>query len=213
MARLHTSALLLAAGLTLVGCATSAPDPSNRSLESVNQPVVQRTDYVIDLNAGGGSIPPSELDRLNSWFQALQLGYGDRVAVDEPYGYDAGTRAQVAEVADRYGLLLSTDTPITAGRPQPGTTRVIVSRAAASVPGCPNWHEIGDGTLNATSPNFGCAVNSNLAAMIANPSDLVLGQTGNSTGDAATAAKAIKVYRDAEPTGKGGLAATSSKGN
>ena len=51
------------------------------------------------------------------------------------------------------------------------------------------------GGPSSTSSNYGCAVNSNLAAMIADPTDLVLGQAGSVTGDADTSSKAIKVYR------------------
>jgi pilus assembly protein CpaD len=81
------------------------------------------------------------------------------------------------------------------------------------VPGCPDWRESGDiGARVTTATNYGCAINSNLAAMIANPEDLVLGQTGEGGGDAATASKAIKQYRTAPPTGAGGLKEVSSKG-
>jgi pilus assembly protein CpaD len=63
-----------------------------------------------------------------------------------------------------------------------------------------------------TESNFGCATNSNIAAMIANPNDLVLGQEGTISGDAATASKAIKQYREAQPTGAGGLQDVNTKG-
>jgi pilus assembly protein CpaD len=49
--------------------------------------------------------------------------------------------------------------------------------------------------------------------MVADPSDLVLGQAGSGTGDAATAAKAIKVYREAAPTGTKGLTEAQTRGN
>ncbi|MFN3389979.1 MAG: CpaD family pilus assembly lipoprotein, partial [Allosphingosinicella sp.] len=62
------------------------------------------------------------------------------------------------------------------------------------------------------SPGYGCAVNTNLAAMIADPSDLVLGQEGSGIGDASTASKAIKVYRETPPTGTKGLKETVTRG-
>ena len=46
--RLAPTAALIALGLTLGACG-----PVNRGLESVNQPVVDRTDYVLDLPAAG----------------------------------------------------------------------------------------------------------------------------------------------------------------
>jgi pilus assembly protein CpaD len=45
--------------------------------------------------------------------------------------------------------------------------------------------------------------------MIADPNDLVLGQTGSSATDAATGSKAIRAYRDAAPSGAGGLKSES----
>jgi pilus assembly protein CpaD len=53
-------------------------------------------------------------------------------------------------------------------------------------------------------------VNSNLAAMIADPSDLVLGQAGAGVRDTGQAAKAIKVYRETAPSGIKGLAKETS---
>src|SRR3546814_17194182 len=74
-----------------------------------------------------------------------------------------------------YGMLLSDVAPVTAGSVPGGTVRIVVSRSVASVPGCPDWRDTQEADLNGgTSSNYGCAVNSNLAAMVANPQDLVL---------------------------------------
>jgi pilus assembly protein CpaD len=184
--------------------------PPNRGLDSIRQPVVERTDYVLDLAGGGDGLSPADKGRLDAWFNSLGLGYGDRVWVDEAYGPSAA-REDIARIAADYGLLVRDGAPVTTGSLEPGAVRVIVSRSSAAVPGCPHWS--GRGGTNSTSPNYGCAVNSNLAAMIADPSDLVLGQAGSGTGDAATAAKAIKVYRETPPTGTKGLTVTQSRGN
>jgi len=209
MARTRRTTAFLVAGIAvaaLPGVASAQRD--NRSLYSTNQPVVERTDYVLDVAAPSGNLSALERGRLRAWFASLDLGYGDRVFVDEPYGPAGGT-ADVARVAAEYGLLLSQGAPLTEGEVQRGSLRVVVSRSTASVPGCPNWRPTR--SLNATSPNYGCATNSNLAAMIADPSDLVLGQAGDVRTDG-TAAKAVKSYRDAPLTGVGGLKTESSKG-
>ena len=211
-----SAALLVVAGsLTACGADGGLRPYNNPSLNSANQPVVQRTDYVLDLSTTGNGLAPSEAARLSQWFASLNLGYGDRIFLDEGSGYaDPASRADVARVAGSHGLLLADGTPVTAGAVQPGSVRVVVSRTAASVPGCPNWEK---GEINArtatTSPNYGCAVNSNLAAMVADPNDLVLGQSTGSTTDSATATKAIKTYRDAKPTGTGGLQETKTQGS
>jgi pilus assembly protein CpaD len=201
-------ALTLAAGLCATGAQAQRAD-ANRSMYSTNQPVVQRTDFAIDLASQSSGLSQGERERLQDWLQSLQLSYGDRLYVDT--GYDgAEARSDVARIASDYGMMVSPGAPLTAGAVQAGTVRVIISRTEASVPNCPNW-ERSDGPSK-TSSNYGCAVNSNLAAMIADPNDLVLGQEGSVVGDATTASKAIRAYRSAVPTGAGGLKDTVTKG-
>ncbi|MGZ8360941.1 MAG: CpaD family pilus assembly protein, partial [Allosphingosinicella sp.] len=186
---------------------------NNPSLYSVHQPVVQRTDFVFDVATGPGGVPATEQARLNAWFVSIDLDYGDTITVDEPVGYEsAEARSDVASVAGRYGLLLGDGSPMTAGQVQPGTIRIIASRATASVPGCPAWNGDNIAPVNNTSPNYGCATNSNLAAMIANPDDLVVGQDGSGLSNAGTASRAIRVYRERTPTGQQPLPATSTTG-
>ena len=101
--------------------------------------------------------------------------------------------------------MVLTPTPVPAD-----AVRVVVSRSSASVPSCPEWSsKYSTDFSSGTSSNYGCAVNSNLAAMVADPQDLVKGQAG-SLSDPATASKAIGVYRDAKPTGTQGLKENST---
>jgi pilus assembly protein CpaD len=60
--------------------------------------------------------------------------------------------------------------------------------------------------------NFGCGVNSNLAAMVANPEDLVHGREGTNVGNNAAGTKAVILYRTTPPSGSKGLQSVSSKG-
>lgn len=213
MQRASTLGAILALGLTVGGCAsTNAPlsATNNPSLYSVHQPVVQRTDYVIDLAVSGDRLADTERQRLAAWFDSIGVGYGDRISVDEPAGYGSpGARNDVALVADSLGLFLTDGAPVLNGEVQPGTLRVIASRATASVPGCPHWRPNIEPT-NTTSSNYGCATNSNLAAMIANPEDLVLGQEGSTRGSATTATRAVRTYRERPATGRQPLPSTTT---
>ena len=120
--------------------------------------------------------------------------------------------ADVAAIAARHGLLLSNGAPVTAGFVEPGMVRVVVTRSRAYVPGCPDWSDRFASNLeNRTSDDYGCAVNSNLAAMIADPEHLLKGAEGTGETVVMSSTKAIQSYRAQEPTGKGGLAATSSQ--
>lgn len=205
--------LLLAGVLSLPLAACNSPSADmNRSLESVHQPVVQRTSFVFDVSTlPGGGLPVSEQRRLAGWLDALDLGYGDRISLDDPVDSDQ-TRTSVEQVAGRFGILLADVAPVTEGVIAPGTARVVVSRTEASVPGCPDWaSKIDNRTSNATSSNYGCAVNGNLAAMVANKEDLLRGSKGASTTLIQSNSKAIKSYRDMPPTGAQGLKEVSSK--
>ncbi|NJS37963.1 MAG: pilus assembly protein CpaD, partial [Rhodobacteraceae bacterium] len=195
-------ALALTLGLGLAGCGGM---PTNTALYSVKQPVVERTNMTLDVTTTTAGLPISEQQRINGWFETMDLRYGDRVAIENPSQNPAVTNA-VRDLAARYGLMLSNTAPVTPGFIQPGQARVVITRATASVPGCPDWSAKSDMNYgNGLSPNYGCAVNSNLAAMVADPQDLLEGKKGTGETVIATSNKAISTYREMEPTGKAGL--------
>ena len=169
--RLNTSAD------TLAGCGGIATNPS---LESIHQPVVEHVNYTFDVATGPSGLSLPEQRRLADWFEAMDLRYGDRIAIDDPLASEA-TRASVEALAARYGLLVSSDAPATEGYVNVGNARIVVTRAKASVPGCPDWSARNDfNPNNATSTNYGCATNSNLAAMVADPEHLLKGAESHS---------------------------------
>ncbi|NUQ17879.1 MAG: hypothetical protein HOP95_05395, partial [Sphingomonas sp.] len=142
----------------------------------------------------------------------LGLGYGDAIYVDGATA-DAA-RGQVAAIAGQYGMGVSAGAPVTVGAVAPGAVRVVVSRRRALVPNCPNWSKVSQPNYyNQNMSNFGCSVNSNIAAMVANPEDLIHGREGAGIGDVRTAAKAVILYRSTPPTGSKGLQSISTKGN
>jgi len=203
-------ALALSLGLALGACSGM---PTNKSLYSDNQPVVERNNYTFDVQSSQSGLSIADQQRLDGWFEALELGYGDRVSIDDPLASDAVLEA-VSQLAGRHGVLLSDEAPVTSGASQPGYARVIVTRSKAHVPGCPNWSATSDMNYNnGTSPNYGCATKSNLAAMIANPEDLIEGQKGTGETVIMSSSKAIETYRDAAPTGAGGLSENATGGN
>jgi pilus assembly protein CpaD len=208
--------IILLGALTVLGTAQASarPRPTDRpakGVASVNVPVVTRADYAIDLSAPDGSVGPVEAARLDGWFRSMELGYGDQVFVDGPLGYAA--RDDIARVAGQYGMLVSLGAPMTAGAVPQGVVRVVVARTTASVPNCPNWSKRSTPNFDdASMSNYGCAINSNMAAMIANPQDLIYGREGSGVGDTFTSSRAVDQYRKAIPTGQQGLKDISTKG-
>lgn len=204
-------ATLTALGLAtaLAGCTGSAY--SNRSLESVHQPLVRNATYHFDVAAANGDLPPSEQGRLEGWLDAMGVRYGDRIAVEDSSTYGAAAaQATVRSIVEKRGLLLSREAPVTEGSVAPGHLRVVITRASAHVPGCPDWaSNYSINPTNATSSNYGCATNSNLAAMVADPNDLIKGAS-NDRSDPAAATKAIKTYREKPQTGAGELRGQST---
>jgi pilus assembly protein CpaD len=199
--KMRSKLALLLIATALSGCSTTSPavDQPDRGLMAVNVPVIARQDFVFDAAAPGGVLAPGEAQRLSAWLSGLGVAWGDTVYVD---GYADSARSEVARVAGNYGLLVSTGAPVTAGAVAPGSVRVVVSRNRALVPNCPNWSTPSAPNYeNRTMSNFGCAVNSNLAAMVANPQDLFHGREGSDEGTAEAAAKAINMYRNWPLTG------------
>jgi len=194
--------------VSLSGCGTP-----NRGLESVHQPVVARHDYVFDMAAPSGDrLSPSDAARLVGWFDTVKLRYGDRISVDAP-GDTGDARSAVAAVTARYGLLVDNQAPVTQGELAPGSIRVVISRMTASVPHCPDFSRPASPEFGGNSmSNYGCAINTNLAIMVADPQDLINGREGSGTVDAASSAKAIRTYRNTAPTGAGGLKNQSTRG-
>jgi pilus assembly protein CpaD len=205
------AAIALSLGISLAGC--SGSDSAERGLVSVNQPVVERTSYMLDLQTGSGGLSLAEQRKLVEWFEVMDLRYGDRIAIDDPLGSNA-TRSAVAEVASRHGLLLSDGAPVTEGYVDPGTARVVVTRATAYVPNCPNWSDrTAQNYDNSSWSGYGCAVNGNLAAMIADPEHLLRGATGTGETVVMSSTKAISSYRKNAPSGESGLKENATGGN
>ena len=188
---------LIAAAMTagLTACGTPG---TNTGMYSVHQPVVERTNYSIDLDASSNELSSAEATRLAQWFDALELRYGDRVSIDYGDGYaNSAVNQRVARLAAEHGIIVAQTAPITAGAIVPGTARVVVTRSKASVPSCPDWSTESEANDNASNhSNYGCATNSNLAAMVADPEDLVRGRKAdaldNNEGSAAVNTRRAK---------------------
>ncbi|MGK2908573.1 MAG: CpaD family pilus assembly protein [Sphingobium sp.] len=209
---------IVLAGVSLIPIAAEARPRGefNRSMESTHQPVVSYTSYAYDIQVGGqGGLSPSEAKRLEGWLASIGIAYGDRISVasDAAY-YGPSVRDGIANVVARHGLLIEEDDAVAAGAAPEGAVRLVVRRASARVPGCPDWSDKQETNgMGNTSRNYGCAVNGNLAAMVANPEDLVRGQAGSSDLRTATSDRAIKTYREKAPTGSGDLKTITAGGN
>jgi len=187
--------------LALAPLAACAHD-QNMSLSPApaHMPLVQRAERVLDLATGANGLAPGEAKRLSGYLDGIEAGFGHRVATNAT----GPARAAIARIVAARGLSLTADPSLPA--PSETSARVVVSQATATVSGCPDWAE-GDvpASAGATSRNFGCATKTNLAAMIADPEDLTHGRDNGGASDPRVGVKAIQVWREAKPTGQGGL--------
>jgi pilus assembly protein CpaD len=203
------------AAALLVSAVPGAARKIERGVETPHQPVVERSDYIFDVPAAAsGGLDPASGRQLTAWLDALGLRYGDRVTLAGVKGYDlAALRTGISEIVARYGLLPEGEAPLTVGEPPAGALRVVISRSTASVPDCPSWRDrYQSDFVGGLGDNYGCAMAGNLAAMVANPQDLVRGRATDSDLRTATSNRAIQAYREKAPSGAGGLQAMSAGG-
>ncbi|OYW88731.1 MAG: pilus assembly protein CpaD [Sphingobium sp. 32-64-5] len=205
--------LLAVVALPLAAC--GGEGSYNTSVESVRQPVVSTTSYVYDVRMDGAGLSAAEHNRLSGWLDSLNVGYGDSLAIatnGATVPYDL--QKDIAALVGHRGMMIGEDNSAQAGMPPPGALRLILRRSTASVPGCPDWSTRQESDMvGGTSSNYGCGVNGNLAAMVANPEDLVRGESSNSALRTDTSNRAIDTYRKQTPTGAGGLKSISAGGN
>ena len=190
--RRFAAGTLLAASLALGACGGGTANPGMASAKAA---VVAQTIIVHDLGyAGTDGLSNDQRKSLAEWFEGIGVRYGDRVSVDDSGSGSGARRAAIASVLAGYGLLLNDQVPVTVGAGSAGA-RVVVMRATANVPGCPDWSRPSHIEFEAsTMSNYGCASEGNLAAMVVDANDLVSGKPHSGT-DALTTVKAIETYR------------------
>jgi pilus assembly protein CpaD len=199
--RKFAGVLTLSVGLSLAACGGM---PQNATLYSTKQPVVERTNYTFDVQASPSGLSIPEQQRLVGWFDAMELRYGDRISIEDPM-MTAATKEAIGALASRYGILVSDGAPVTTGYVQPGFARVVLTRSSAKVEGCPDWSVKSEmNYTNGTHPGYGCAINTNLAAMVADPEDLVTGDEGSGETYVRRSSQAVEAYREKAPEGADG---------
>ena len=157
----------------------------------------------------GEKLGAPERDAVKSFASSYQEeGHGALIISRPSNGPDDISAMRAAADARAVMLAEGIDTTMIAEGTYDGTgarqAPLIISYRTynAVVPGCPDisaW-DFTDTYSNAALPSFGCAVNANLAAMIANPSDLV-GTQPMDAGDLGRRTIVLTKYRNGEKTG------------
>lgn len=200
--------VLRAASLLAVLAAGSCASPNNTGNlmddPAVNHPIeVAPSFHALRVNFSNSNVGlmPDDSARFDAFVaDYIQHGNG-AISVSAPAGRDASVAIEyfgerlAAEGVPRERILVGVkDSP-------DGKVEIGYIGYQAQANGCGDWSANLSFTLdNQVSPNFGCAVQNNIAAMVADPRDLIAPRT-MSAGDAARRAHVYSAYRDGKPTG------------
>jgi pilus assembly protein CpaD len=189
--------LLLLAGMLLVsGCGANAPDQigwSDPVPLKQNKVEFVNLDYDVHFAPRTNSLSAGEADGLFAFLKQSAVGDGDTVTVAGS-GSTLAAQRQAAVMADLRHLHIRA-VPAADSTIAFDAVRVRVGHAVVTAPRCPDWSKPeADNATNSPSSNFGCATESSLALMVADPADLVRGKPpGPANGD--VLARGIELYK------------------
>jgi pilus assembly protein CpaD len=208
----------------LAACAAGPKGWSESNVEKRNKVELVRLTQDIDFNTAGAdaTLPEAAANAVDNFLKVNAISHNDELSLDLPQAKSREEtkdnlkhrRALSAYLAARGLSLAAAATPYGA-EPLPGTARLVVGRYVVTPPACPDWSKpAGADYQNTASSNHGCAVESALGRMVANPHDLIEGRD-LSPASGATGAKAIQTYNEAPlatPAGASSQGASASGG-
>ncbi len=194
---------LLAAVLLLGLGACAREQASWTAVEAPNRLQVdwRSESHVSNFSPAAVELPPDERARLTRFLQASIRTGDERITLSPA---SDGDRALSERRIDHLRRLVATAAPgrpvtvapIADSRLQGNNALIVVGRYVVSTPSCPNWRKpSGIDSANQPSSNFGCANQTNLGLMVADPADLVVGQELQPA-DAEAMALSIRRYRE-----------------
>ncbi|MGH1351204.1 MAG: CpaD family pilus assembly protein [Methyloligellaceae bacterium] len=135
----------------------------------------------INLDENQSKLTAIQKDRLSVFFASYRQRGQGQIEVAMPSGGASDSAAyrtagNIKEIASRYGIAPGYlhIRPYRVAYEHESTIRVSYNYSIAKGPKCDEWYEnVGKNYTNLHYHNFGCSQQRNLAAMIANPRDLV----------------------------------------
>lgn len=217
---------LAPAGLLALGLSACAPQTSLWS--AAEQPPRQnkvehvRLTHAMSFAPRARALDAAETQRLEDFLHRQKVGYGDKVTLivsAEASPLAKARREALLKLLHRDGLY---DVAVREGE-APAAWRdqatLVVGRYIVIPPACPDWSKpSGSDFTNTVGSNFGCASAVNLGMMVANPGDLVQGETlGPADGSRATLGidryRAGKAYAPSGPSSGSGVGGSPSMGS
>jgi pilus assembly protein CpaD len=190
------------AALALSGCKNSGAE-----MDDVYAPIATYERFPIEVKKGavtmeipaGRNLSPANQDKLTRFAQMAHSNRASSVIVSRPagsaHGFDVANQAEA--------ILIKGGVPsdaIISDSHGGGSVVVSYTRSYAVTQACGDWSEdlavTGD---NQPYENFGCATQHNIAAMVANPEDLLLPETMTPS-DVARRNRVFEDYRTPKST-------------
>jgi len=171
----------LAALLLAGSCAApngDGPTPGNFSDPTANHPIAVEPAYrsvKLPFSAADAGLMPDDSARFNDFVSRYLSSGNGAISITAP----AGGEAAISYFGERLASMGVPRNHILVGTRQPGDNDARVELSymsySAHVENCSNdWPtDWGDTWDNAPTPNFGCAVQKNMAAALADPRDMV----------------------------------------
>jgi len=156
-----------------------------------------RLTHDVTFKDGAAALGDDQAKSVDAFFARIDARYGDEISVDAGDGPEAAARrAAIIARATALGLKVTRETPVYGPALSTDGARIIVGRYVVTPPACPDWRKpAGADWENTPSSNFGCASQTNLGLMVAQPRDLLYGRDYGGP-DTEMMAKAVKDYRD-----------------
>jgi pilus assembly protein CpaD len=205
----NTRNILRAASLVAVlaaGSCASPTDPGNLFDDPVvNHPIQVQPNYhtlKLAFSAPDAGLMPDDAQKFDAFVgDFMQHGNG-AISISVPPGGDSN--AAIAYFGERLAAAgVPRDRILVGTREAGGDGRVELGYIGyqASTPPCGDWSvDLSFTADNQVAPNFGCSVQHNVAAQVADPRDLIAPRPMGS-GDATRRATVYNNYKDGKPTG------------
>ncbi len=189
--------------LNLAACLPQTSQWDGNEVVMRNSVELVRIPHDVVFAADLTSMNPQEIKRLEGFLDHIDLTYGDKIFLDAPVDRQGNMTSHVQSRTQfirnhlqKLGLDVADTVSAYGDAPSSNSVKVIVERYVVTPPGCPDWRQKAwPNYANAPTANLGCANQTALGLMVANPKDLVEGQdyipSGSRTSD-----PAIKALHD-----------------
>jgi pilus assembly protein CpaD len=194
----------LCAVLMAGSCAAPMNDGSGPFEDpAVNHPIAVEPSYQslkVSFSAADSGLMPDDAARFERFLENYRDHGNGAISISVPNQGD--TRAAASYFAERIAEMGINRDRILVTTHDGGDTRVELNYIAfqASTAPCGDWSKnLADTASNLSSPNFGCSVQHNIAAMVADPRDLIEPRSMEG-GDATRRAGVVDNYEKGKPT-------------